>query len=77
MTLDELERAAYMSGDAERADLLGRVMDAEDFEPDRDRLADVVEGIRERITEANWRTGKKAELQELIAAIVEELKEVK
>ena len=77
MTLDEQERAAYMAGDLERADLLGQLMDAEDFELDRDNLSSVVEGIRGRITEANWRTGKKAELQELIGDIISELEEVK
>lgn len=77
MTLSELERAAYQAGDTDRADLLGRLMDAEEIEPERESLSDVVEGIRARITESNWRTGKKAELHELIKGILFELEEVK
>ena len=77
MTLDEQERAAYMDGDLERADLFGQLMDAEDFEPENEKLSDVVEGIRGRITEANWKTGKKAELRDLIEDILKELEEVK
>ena len=77
MTLDEQERAAYIAGDLGRADLLGQLMDAGDLEPEWVKLSDVVEGIRGRITEANWKTGKKAELRELIGGIISELEEVK
>lgn len=77
MTLDELERAAYIAGDLERADLFGRLMNAEEFEPEVENLSDVVEGIRGRITEANWKTGKKTELRELVEDILSELEEAK
>lgn len=84
MTLDELERAAYQAGDLERADLLARLIDAENFElerdslsEERDRLFNVVEDIKARIMETNWRTEKKAELQQLVGDILEELEEVK
>ena len=77
MTLEELERAAYISGDTERADLLGQLMDAEGMEPKNIALQDVVDGIRGRIAEADWKTGKKAELRELIKDILKELEEVK
>ena len=77
MTLEELERAAYISGDTERADLLGQLMDAEEYEPNANALQDVVDSIRARIAEADWKMGKKAELRELIKDILKELEEVK
>ena len=73
--LSAAEREAYQRGDVERAELLGALMDQEDESERADALQNVVDGIRERITEANWRTGKKAELRELIEAIVKELTE--
>ena len=73
--LSTAEREAYMEGDYERAELLGALMDQEDEASRADALQNVVEGIRERITEANWRTGKKSELRELVEAIVNELAE--
>ena len=74
--LSEQERAAFQRGDRERAELLGKLIDAETDAERIGELENVIDGIRERITEANWRTGKKAELRDLVEAIVAELAEV-
>ena len=73
--LSAAEREAYQRGDIERAELLGALMDSQEEESRADSLQSIVDGIRDRITEANWRTGKKAELRELVEAIVNELAE--
>ena len=73
--LSAAERKAYQHGDIERAELLGALMDSQEEESRADSLQSIVDGIRERITESNWRTGKKAELRELVEAIVNELAE--
>lgn len=70
-----LERNAYQRGDMALATACAAAMDAESAADEAGRLRDVVEGIRERITEANWRTGKKAELRKLIEAVINELAE--
>ena len=69
------ERNAWQAGDYQRAEALALAMDAGEADELASQLQGVVDGIRERITEANWRTGKKTELRELIEAIVNELAE--
>lgn len=73
--LNEQERAAWLSGNYELAEALALAMEADQAETELYNLRSVVDGIRARITEANWRTGKKAELRELVEAIVNELAE--
>jgi len=73
--LAEQERDAWQRGDYEAADLLALALDAGETQADADRLQSIVDGIQERITEANWRTGKKAELRDLVESIVNELAE--
>ena len=70
-----LERNAWQRGDYEAADLLALALDAGETQAEADRLQSIVAGIHERITEANWRTGKKAELRDLVESIVNELAE--
>jgi len=69
------ERNAWQRGDKRLADALALAMDADEQSALVDKLQNVVDGIRERITESNYRTGKKAELRELVEAIVNELAE--
>jgi hypothetical protein len=69
--VDELERQAWISGDTEKAGMLARISDGMELEDQRDNLQEKIDNILTLITEANWRTGKKAELVELIQAIQE------
>jgi len=69
------ERNAWQAGDYQRAQALALAIDAAEDAPRVEELQDVLDAIRERITEANWRTGKKAELRDLVEAIVNELAE--
>ena len=69
------ERNAWQAGDYQRAQALALAIDAAEDAPRVEELQDVLDAIRERITEANWRTGKKAELRELVEAIINELAE--
>ncbi len=69
------EREAWQRGDMAQAAAFAMALDAEEAQAETEQLRDIVEGIRERITEANWRTGKKAELRELVEAIIAELAE--
>ena len=71
-----LERNAWQRGDYQQAEVFAELLDVEQTQSEVDRLQDIVEGIRERITEANWRTGKKAKLRELVESIINELAEV-
>ena len=73
--LAEQERAAWQAGNYELAEALAGAMQADEAETERYNLESALQGIRERITEANWRTGKKAELRELVEAIIGELAE--
>lgn len=81
MTYDQsdlatLERTAFQRGDTVLAEVAGQALDLEGATDRADALQDVVEGIRARISEANYRTGKKQELRDLIDAILGELEEV-
>lgn len=69
------EREAWQRGDMAQAAAFALALDAEEAQAETEQLRDIVDGIRERITEANWRTGKKAELRELVEAIIAELAE--
>lgn len=62
----ERERAAWQAGDYERAELLGL---ASELDAALDKV-NVLDAIYDRIVEANWRTGKKAELRDLIEQIL-------
>ena len=73
----EQERDAWQAGNYELAEALAMAMEADEAETELYNLQSVVDGIRERITEANWRTGKKAELRELVKSIINELAEGK
>lgn len=73
--LSTIEREAYVTGDARLAAIAALALDAEAEQDRADGLDSVIYGIRERITESNWRTGKKAELRELIENIIAELNE--
>ena len=68
-------RNAYAAADDKLAAAFALALDLTDAQAEADRLKGVVDGIRALITEANWRTGKKAELRELVEAIVNELAE--
>ena len=70
-----IERHAWAAGDQQTAQLAAAALGYEEAQQRADELENIVGGIRERITEANWRTGKKAELRELIEAIIGELAE--
>ena len=70
-----LERNAWQRGDYEQAQAFALLMEQEETLTENDRLQGIVAGIHERITEANWRTGKKAELRDLVESIVNELAE--
>ena len=68
-----IERRAYCEGDYERAELAALASESEDAQS---KLADLeykFETIRDLIVEANWKTGKKAELRELVESIADEL----
>ena len=65
----ERERAAWQAGDHERAELLGL---AGELDAALDK-ANLLDAIHDRIIEANWRTGKKAELRELIEQILADI----
>jgi hypothetical protein len=69
--VDELERQAWVSGDTEKAGILARISDGLDMEEQRDKMQEKLDDILELIVKANWRTGKKAELVELIQVIKE------
>ncbi len=71
--LSSAEREAWSSGDYERAELLGALMDQEGAATRADEAQHLLDTIRERIAQANWRTGKKAELRELVETIISEL----
>ena len=73
--LATLERHAFSNGDTLLADVAGQALDNEAECERADRLHEIVEGIRERIAEANYKTGKKQELRDLIDAIINELNE--
>ena len=67
------ERNAWQRGDYAAAELLALAIDLEPDALRADELQSKLDNIRERITEANWRTGKKAELRELVEQIIAEL----
>ena len=71
------ERNAWQRGDNQQAEVFAALMEQQETLTENDRLQGVVDGIQERITEANWRTGKKAELRELVESIINELAEGK
>jgi hypothetical protein len=78
MTYGELdllteERNAWQRGDYPRAEALALAIAAEEDITRADNLQGITDAIRERITAANWRTGKKAELRELIEGILNDL----
>ena len=70
----ELEREAYTRGDTLTAELAAAAMDGEAAQAKADELDYKLERIEALITGANWRTGKKAELRDLIEAIAQEVK---
>ncbi len=69
------ERNAWQRGDVAQAAAFAAAADAQMAQSEAEQLRDIVDGIHKRITEANWRTGKKAELRELVEAIIAELAE--
>ena len=71
------ERNAWQAGNYDLSEALALAMRADEAETELYNLQSVVAGIRERITEANWRTGKKAKLRELVESIINELAEVR
>ena len=77
LPLAEMERAAWQRGDHATAELILLAIEHEESVNEAERLQSLIDGIQARITEANWRTGKKAELRELVESIVNELAEGK
>ena len=77
LDLDLIERRAYVAGNLELAKISALASEAEDLQTEVGDLRDALDYIRTRITEANWRTGKKAELRELIETILSELPKTK
>ena len=75
LPLSDIEREAWQRGDYMLAEVAATALAATDATAEADRLQGIVDGIQERMTEANWRTGKKAELRELLEAIYNELVE--
>ena len=73
LTMRDLERNAWQRGDRQLAELAAIATDTEETEEELYQAQQVIEGIRERISGANYRTGKKAELLELIEEIIGEL----
>ena len=69
------ERNAWQRGDTALAEATAAAMQADDLQAENERLQGVVESIDALIVESVWRTGKKAELVELIEAIRGELRE--
>ncbi len=67
------ERNAWQRGDYAAAELLALAIDTEQDALRADDLQSKLDNIHERITCANWRTGKKAELRELVEQIIAEL----
>lgn len=67
------ERNAWQRGDYAAAELLALAMDTERDALHAEELQSKLDNIRERITRASWRTGKKAELRELVEQIIAEL----
>ena len=67
------ERNAWQRGDYAAAELLALVVDTEQDALRADELQSKMDNIREWITRASWRTGKKAELRELVERIIAEL----
>lgn len=70
MTLRDQEREAFMQGDHAKAELLAIAMEQEAMEETLWSAQASLDGIQAAITEANWRTGKKTELRELIEEII-------
>ncbi len=82
MTYDQsdlatLERHAFANGDTLIAELAGLALGHEEETERSEQLQSIIDGIEQCICEANWRTGKKAELRELIEAIRNEIIEGK
>ena len=71
------ERNAWQRGDYVLAEAYALAMDAEDAEDLASERLAVIEKVDALIVETNWRTGKKAELRELVAAIYKVLKGTK
>jgi hypothetical protein len=71
--LEEQERNAWQAGNYPLAEALQLAIDAGNAEERASELQCVVDDIRDEITEANWRTGKKAELRDLVEKIVAKL----
>ena len=69
----QLERDAWQRGDHSQADAYARALEASELETEKDEAVYKVERIQELITQANWRTGKKAELRELVEQIRDEV----
>lgn len=69
-----LERDAWHRGDTYLADVYARALEAETLEAAQSEAQYKLDRIEAIITEANWRTGKKAELREMGDRIYQELK---
>jgi hypothetical protein len=70
------ERRAWQAGDYLRAEALALAIDAGEDHERASELQCIVDDIRDEITAANWRTGKKAELRKLVESIINKLAEV-
>jgi hypothetical protein len=71
--LEERERDAWRAGNYPLAEALQLAIDAGEDTERASELQCVVDDIRDEITAANWRTGKKAELRDLVEKIVAKL----
>jgi alkyl sulfatase BDS1-like metallo-beta-lactamase superfamily hydrolase len=71
--LEEQERNAWQRGDYPLAEALQLAIDADEDQERASELQCIVDDIRDEITAANWRTGKKTELRELVEKIVAKL----
>jgi hypothetical protein len=71
--LEEQERNAWQAGNYPLAKALQLAIDAGNAEERASELQCIVYDIRDEITTANWRTGKNAELRELVEKIVARL----
>jgi hypothetical protein len=71
--LEEQERDAWQRGDYPLAEALQLAIDRGEDQERASELQCIVDDIREEITAANWHTGKKAELRELVEKVVARL----
>ena len=71
--LEEQERNAWQAGNYPLAEALQLAIDAGEDQELASELQCIVDDIRDEITAASWRTGKKAELRDLVEKIVAKL----